>query len=343
MKNIISKYSIAALTALTLSLGLTACDTDTEPLGINEASIEAQNPELYQQYLDNLRQYKQSAHKLVYVWFDNSNKVPTGRANHITDLPDSVDVVSLNHPDGLADWELADINKVREEKGTKVIYTIDFDAIKAAYNAKLELATEEEPVSIDFEGFLVESLEKAVSFVDKYGYDGLCIAYTGKSRRHMLPNELKEYTANERIFINLMADWKSRHTDKLIAFLGNPQNLIDPALTKDCASVLLSGTEAKDTDRLSFILAQSIAEGVPAEKYGMVVSNFSLKDPNKSIGYLGDGRLAVEGLAEWAPAPHSGITMSAVGVLNVQDDYFYPTDVYHHVRILIQSLNPSVR
>lgn len=54
------------------------------------------------------------------------------------------------HPDNLTDWELKEINQVRSEKAMKVIYTIDFESIKAAYNAKLELATEEEPVAEEF-------------------------------------------------------------------------------------------------------------------------------------------------------------------------------------------------
>ena len=95
--------------------------------------------------MENLRQYKaDSEHKKVYAWFDNSEKVPFSRAHHLTDLPDSIDVVALMHPGNLENWELNEMAEIREKKGTKIIVPIDFDAIKAIYNAKLEMAIEEE-------------------------------------------------------------------------------------------------------------------------------------------------------------------------------------------------------
>ena len=73
-------------------------------------------------------EYKKSEHTLVYTWFDNSEKAPYSRAHHITDLPDSIDIVSLMYPDNLATWELEDMESVRENKATKVIYSIDFES-----------------------------------------------------------------------------------------------------------------------------------------------------------------------------------------------------------------------
>ena len=52
------------------------------------------------------------------------------------------DLIHVHTPMGAALGRLAAI-KARK-KGTKIIVPIDFDAIKAIYNAKLEMAIEEE-------------------------------------------------------------------------------------------------------------------------------------------------------------------------------------------------------
>lgn len=340
-KNSIFKTLLSILTATVL----VSCNdwTDIESVDIDQKTINNQNPELYAKYLQNLREYKNSDHKLVYVWFDNSEKTPFTRAQHIVDLPDSIDVVGLIHPDNLKDWELKEMVQVRNDKGTKVIYTVDFESMKSAYNAKLELATEEEPVAEDFIGFLVDSLNYSLSLANKYNYDGICIAYAGKSRLHMRPNELKEYTENEMTFINIINDWHKRNPQKLITYEGKPQNLIDKSLLDDCLSILISGKESTNINKFTYELQLAITDDAPQNRYGMVVMATDLNDPNKKIGYFADGSLAMVGLADWASAPHGGVEVNAVGIYNVSTDYYTPEQDYYYTRKLISSVNPIVK
>ena len=62
-------------------LALSACSdwTDSESIKLKEPGIDEQSPELYAKYLKNLQEYKNSDHKIVYGWFDNSEKVPFSR------------------------------------------------------------------------------------------------------------------------------------------------------------------------------------------------------------------------------------------------------------------------
>ncbi|MFV0589072.1 glycoside hydrolase family 18 [Bacteroides reticulotermitis] len=324
---------------------ITSCSdwTDVESVDLDQANIANKNPELYAKYLNNLREYKKSDHTLVYVWFDNSEKTPFTRAQHIIDLPDSVDIVGMIHPDNLTDWELKEMAKIRTDKATKVIYSIDFESIKAAYNTKLELATEEEPVSESFVSFLIDSLGYSLSLANKYDYDGICITYAGKSRLHMRPDELKEYTANETAFINMVTDWHKRNPQKMISYEGKPQNLIDPSLLDDCLSILISGKEATNANALTYNLQLAVKENIPEDRYGMVVMATDLNDPNKKIGYFADGSLAIKGLADWAPIAYGGITVKAVGIYNVSTDYHTSAQDYFYTRELISSVNPSVK
>ena len=68
-------------------LALSACSdwTDSESIKLKEPGIDEQSPELYAKYLKNLQEYKNSDHKIVYGWFDNSEKVPFSRGQHMSD------------------------------------------------------------------------------------------------------------------------------------------------------------------------------------------------------------------------------------------------------------------
>lgn len=331
--------------ALFSMLAFSACSdwTEVESIDLVEPNIQNQNSGLYAEYLENLREYKKSKHTLVYAWFDNSEKVPFTRAHHLTELPDSIDFVAMMHPDNLADWELEEMEQIRDNKATKVIYSIDFELIKAAYNAKLELATEEEPVAEDFIGFLTDSLEYSLSLAGKYNYDGICIGYAGKARIHMRPDELKEYIENETAFINIIRDWHQRNPQKVITYEGKPQNLIDTSLLDNCCAVLISGKNVTNINEFTYLLSLSKVEGVPADKFGMVVMATELDDPNKKIGYFTNGLLAMEGLAIWAPAEYDGVKVQAVGVYNVSTDYYTSSLNYYYTRQIISSVNPIVK
>ena len=83
-------------------LALSACSdwTDSESIKLKEPGIDEQSPELYAKYLKNLQEYKNSDHKIVYGWFDNSEKVPFSRGQHMSDVPDSLDVIIATTPYG---------------------------------------------------------------------------------------------------------------------------------------------------------------------------------------------------------------------------------------------------
>lgn len=63
MKHIIKSLTFSTLCAA--SLFLCSCDTDVEPVDINQPGIEQQNAELYQNYLTKLKAYKASRHKIM--------------------------------------------------------------------------------------------------------------------------------------------------------------------------------------------------------------------------------------------------------------------------------------
>lgn len=345
MKQIYKILSVGApalLATLALSMGgCTSAFTTPESIAIHQPTIEEQNPDLYTAYLQSLKNYKKGDHTEVYGWYDNSEAVPYSRAHHLTVLPDSMDVISLMAPAMIQDWQIKEMNTVRADKGTRFIYDIDFDELKSAYKAKEEAATEEKPLDLSFQDFMLDTLQQALSLTHKYDMDGICIRYMGKSKIHMTSKELAKYNDEEALFFGILQDWTSRNTDKHIVFLGNPQNVSDKSLFDKCHRVLASAIAARNTNEFTFLLHQANRDGVPSDKLGLVVSGTYTNDPNKEKGYLANGRLAARGLAEWAPYDYNGVRVQAVGIQNISPDYYSPERVYDICRTLIENTNPS--
>lgn len=318
--------------SLTSGLLLTACSdwTDPEAFTVNETNIESQNPELYAKYLANLREYRNTDHQLVYAWFDNSEKRPFSRAHHLTDIPDSIDVVALMYPDNLIQSEMEEIENIRTQKGMKVIYSIDFDQIKASYNEIVDNAPEEEPIAVEFRQYLTEQTANLLSLAGKYNYDGICINYIGKSPILMTDTEKKEYMENENCFIGIVNDWLERNPEMSLSFQGQPENLYEGKFILDkCNVIFIASTEANSSGELTYLLSQSYLLEY-ATKYGATAT-------------VDNKKLSLQNFAQWAAAPQNGNELKAVGIYNLALDYYASGYNYQNVREAISILNPSVK
>ena len=343
----IGKFVLSALVATTVSFASCSDWNDVESVNVIQPNIKDQNPALYAKYLESLRAYKNSDHKLVYAWFDNSEKTPFNRAQHLTEIPDSVDVVALMHPDKLVDRELKEIESIKTEKGTKVIYTIDFDAMKLIYDlrAKEQPAPKEGEASTfpDFITFMTDSLSYSLSLANKYNYDGISISYLGKSRMHMTPAEKKIYTENQNAFMGIVKTWQERNTNKIMVFEGQPQNLIDKTILEKCQMILLPALAINNAYELTYMASIAKAEGAPVDRLGIKVSSVSLDEADTKTGYTADGRRAIPVAAEWAIAAHDGFAINGFAIMNINTDYYNPALVYKYSRQAITTLNPSIK
>lgn len=327
----------ALLLAATLTLVSCSDWTDVDNLKVEYGNVEQENPELYAQYLSSLRAYRQSDHTQVYAWYDNSVKVPVSRAHYLRDISDSIDVVSLIYPDKLTQSELDQIAELQEQKGMKVIYTIDFDRMKSDYTNNIA------PHDPDrtFRSYLADSLSYALSLLKKYPYDGICIGYAGKPTTLMDDAERKEYMENENCFIGILQDWCSRNEGVELTFLGSPENLLDQSILSECSMILLDGRTTVSSNELTTVMTKGYLPEC-ADRYGMVVSGLPLVGTNKYSTYT-DGTPATDAVAAWANMPQQGIRIRAVGVYDFSGDYFNADNSYKNMRNMITTLNPSIK
>lgn len=341
--------TITCLFGLVLSIILSACSdwTETESLKIIEPDIKGKNPELYAQYLQNLREYKSQHHKIVYAWFDNSKKVPFSKGQYIDNVPDSIDVIVLMYPENLVERELSEMEAIRQEKGIKSFFSLSFDAIKLNYDNKVaeweENGKNETDKPADFISYLTDSLQHALKLPDQYNYDGIIVGYKGKSTLHMTPEEKEEYTAHEEAYINAVKIWIDAHKEKTIVFEGNPQYLTQQAALSVFRHIIIPTTDVTDKTILTYRATLAHVEGAPTDRLIVTATATSLDPTDGKTGYWSDGSRAIVSTALWASAVYSDFTIAGIGIYAASNDYYNAKCTYEYTRKAIDTLNPSIK
>jgi hypothetical protein len=319
---------------------ITSCKewTEVESLEIENPSIEKQNPALYAAYLDDLRAYKNSPHKIAIGWYDNSVKKVFNQAQHIDKVPDSLDFLVLNYPANLVERELNEIKAIKHDKNTKTIYEINYDAIKGYYELN-----EAELALGDYASYLTDTVKKLLLLSSIYNYDGMIVGYTGKNLTHLTEDEKTVHTANETLFISLIKEWRAANTTKHFMFKGYPQYLLDNTILSDFDYIILPTAQALSKSNLTFELLSATVAGVPMDRFIVLANSTSYKADETSLGYFSDGSRSVTGTAGWVTAIENGLTIQGLGIINVQYDYFNLIKVYQYTREAITTMNPVIK
>ena len=336
MKN---KSKIVAALLFAANLAFISCDdwTDVESIDIKQPNIEEQNPELYTKYLENLRQYKEdSEHMKVYAWFDNSEKTPYSRAQHMKELPDSIDIVALMHPDGLVAFEKEEMSLL-QKKGTKVIYTISYEDIKAQYD---ELVSVEEPEGnvVVFNEYLKSEMEKRLAYSSVF--NGIILKLIGQNPKYITEEDKLAYAESLDIVFSEILTWKEQNNDKILVFQGKPQNIIDKSVLNNFSNIIIELYDVANREQISFPVLESLETGVPTDRFIMAVSTPSLDSSDKTTGYIGTEEAIIE-TAYWITEISNEYTKAGIAINNVQNDYYLTNGTYRNVRETINIMNPA--
>lgn len=360
MKNTICKaYGVVLLVGTLL---MAACDdwTKNEKIGIDEPQFGEQNPELYARYLESLRTYKQGSHIRTIVWFDNSAKLPASRGGFFADVPDSVDVVALMAPGRLTVSELEQVAELRE-KGTKVIGAVDCTALLAQWEASQPQepespetpateandggegsADDPQPEADGFAAWLEERLGERIDEIAADALDGLTICYEPRETIFMTEQEKAVQAAREAVVVAAMKRWTAENPDALLFFEGNPQNLTDKSVLEACDRLVVRCLEASAVYDFGTLALRMCDDGVPTDRFVWLVS--AVKPGSVDYGYLTDASgatvRAVGALAGWMLQPGE-LAKTAVGIYNVQYDYYNSSMIYLYTKQAIDTLNPS--
>jgi hypothetical protein len=357
------KITIMKLLLLIAVAGFfTACSDWTEPesLTIERPVIETENQALYQQYLENLRNYKKSHHQLVIGWFDNSNKETDSRASHLEAVPDKVDIISLIYGDDLTGSERDEITSIRENKGTRTIYTIDYEAFRQdieSRNADIEAQNKDGQEAADAEGTTYEPIplidldaelpgfmDAQLALLDKYGYDGLGFHFVGKAI--LQPDDEVAMRARQDLMFGKLQTVINAHSDKLFIFEGAPQNVFNKERLQWFKYLVIRTEKLGDIQILAETVKRTLAvSGVPSGNIIVSVSALAIDksiDPDTGNMVAADGTTqnAITEAARWLTVPDA-FTKAGLGVYRINDDYYNAEQDYKFTREAIEIINPS--
>lgn len=350
MNKTVNTISIAAASLIVLA----SCSDWTTPqsVEIQYPSAQESNPELYQKYLESLRDYKAGEHQVMIAKFENKSTAPTGRSEHLNCLPDSVDFIILNNADSLSEAVCKEMEEVRT-KGTATLYNIDFSVIEAEWKAKLEAeegqepeegTAAEEPTLEDRLAFIAERTDYYISLYAEYGYDGINVCYKGVSPQSLPQSEKEEMTAVQETFFGKIARWKSENADAVMMFEGCPENIIlRTDILEGASYIIIPALDASTFEEFGVKISLSAVSGVPADRFVIGVTTPSLTDATDKSGIFPGvlNESAIVAAGQWAATHQAGYAIGGVCVADAQNDYFNTTLVFQNIRVSIATMNPS--
>ena len=328
---------IYIIAAVLFGMTMAACQEWIQPENLEVKITSAENQEMRDLYLANLRAYKASEHELVYVTFDNSADRPANAAALFSYLPDSTDVVEVVNPD-LHDWLQADMQKVQQDCGTRFVIRVSYDDLLSPYGD----APGQTPVTEAEKTEILDSLvNKMLAKVDAYGYDGITVQFDGTNPIQLKPDELTTVTKKENDFLPHIKAWKEANPDKMMFFNGVPTRTVDTSVPLAADFIIVPSVDEKSPQYADFEARNSANGEFTDAKMLLEVQNISLNELDMSTGYYSEGP-AIPLMLEWySENVHDRYDFAGLCVYNVEWDALSASGYYPVLKNVIKTLNPN--
>ena len=310
MKNNIIIKLFRCMAVSTLALGAAACSewTETEPVDLQVERPQNQDPAFWAEYTAALRAYKQGDHFLIYARLYNSPTPSTSEQDYMRCLPDSLDIVSLTNADNFSKFDAEDLS-VMHEKGTRVLYQVDYAARSEEFSS---------------DAALTAYLDGVIGTVAAHGLDGY--SFTG------IPNAAipARAEAAARIVERLSG---AKAEGQLLVFEGNPLFVAEADRAKVDYFVLDTETTT-DVMTLKLQVAHATTYmGIAPEKLLLAASAGSpLYDENSGESAANSGM--AERVVSLGP-------LAGLAAYDLHNDYYDAERNYPLLSAAIQVLNPS--
>lgn len=292
------------LPVVVLLLGASCSDwTETENIDNTVLKPWEQDPALWADYTAALRSYKASEHYLSYARLHNSPSPAASEQDFMRCLPDSLDIVTLTNADNFSAYDAEDLAAMHE-KGTKVLYQVDYAARKAEFSGEAALKT---------------YLDGVIAAVAANGLDG-----------YSFTADPLDAAATASIVATLSA---AKGDGQLLVFEGNPLSVAEADREKLDYVVLDTEKAENTTDvRLQVLNATGYA-GIPAEKLLLAAEiDAPLQDEDRTE--YAAVELMARCVVEYGP-------LAGFAAYNIAGDYYHAEMNYQTIRTAIQTLNPS--
>ena len=289
---------------MALLLGASCSDwTETENIESTVRKPWEQDPALWADYTAALRSYKASEHYLSYARLHNSPSPASSEQDFMRCLPDSLDIVTLTNADNFSAYDAEDLAAMHE-KGTKVLYQVDYAARKAEFSGEATLKT---------------YLDGVIAAVAANGLDG-----------YSFTADPLDAAATATIVATLSA---AKGDGQLLVLEGNPLSVAEADRAK-LDFVVLDTEKAENTTevRLQVLNATGYA-GIPAGKLLLAAEiDAPLQDEDRTE--YAAVELMARCVVEYGP-------LAGFAAYNIAGDYYHAEMNYQTIRTAIQTLNPS--
>ena len=333
--------SLKALAALAVAATLSACSDWTRPesldLGIHMDEISGEE-------LAQIRAFKQTEHKLVFLGMDATAETPVGRYQHLNSMPDSADYIFIrNLVGGLHRDLVQEIGQVRKQKGTRILADIDYISIEEEWLAIQDAAIDAgEPAGTDEEytSFVTEKVNAQLACLAKYGCDGLMVSYNGVNDAGSTVDE-----TGRSAFIGAVMTWRAANAEVPMFLRGSIQLIATSIrLGEQNISAILDESEmiimpiGSTTDESALNLAvnrlTTYYKDFPTDRF---VFEATVPDPEDPV-QVG---MTLKSAAEYVLAPQDRFAKLGLSIENAQDDYFNIGNTYGNIRAAITALNTT--
>lgn len=292
------------LPVVVLLLGASCSDwTETENIDNTVLKPWEQDPALWANYTAALRSYKASEHYLSYARLHNSPSPAASEQDFMRCLPDSLDIVTLTNADNFSAYDAEDLAAMHE-KGTKVLYQVDYAARKAEFSGEATLKT---------------YLDGVIAAVAANGLDG-----------YSFTADPLDAAATATIVATLSA---ARSDGQLLVFEGNPLSVAEADRAK-LDFVVLDTEKAENTTEVQLLVLNATGyAGIAREKLLLAAEiDAPLQDEDRTE--YAAVELMARCVVEYGP-------LAGFAAYNIAGDYYHAEMNYQTIRTAIQTLNPS--
>ena len=289
---------------MALLLGASCSDwTETENIESTVRKPWEQDPALWADYTAALRSYKASEHYLSYARLHNSPSPAASEQDFMRCLPDSLDIVTLTNADNFSAYDAEDLAAMHE-KGTKVLYQVDYAARKAEFSGEATLKT---------------YLDGVIAAVAANGLDG-----------YSFTADPLDAAATATIVATLSA---ARSDGQLLVFEGNPLSVAEADRAK-LDFVVLDTEKAENTTEVQLLVLNATGyAGIAPEKLLLAAEiDAPLQDEDRTE--YAAVELMARCVVEYGP-------LAGFAAYNIAGDYYHAEMNYQTIRTAIQTLNPS--
>jgi hypothetical protein len=329
---------------------------------IKEKAVQVQKPYAYdEQYYENLRAYKKTAHTLCFGWYaayapiagSTGYKDPASWGERIMGLPDSIDIVSLwmgipgndSTKSGYAPVAYSDLKFVREKKGTRfvaptIVRMNHVITLKDGTKYDLSLNKNDSGIAVYAQQLVDQVLDADLDGVD-LDYEPAGDWLQGDNFTKMVQ------------YIGQFFGPKGKYPEKLLIIDFYSQ--APPAATGEYANYFIrqaysQGTGGIQTGANLQNYYNAVSAAIPPGKF-IVTENFGDFSENGGTPFTeangntlstdGSRMYSLEGMARWNPAQGK---KAGFGAFYFDRDYYSKSGVpYYNVRRCIQIVNPAAR